>query len=131
LAARRVKETGWPEFSAVVPVPLHQSKLKERGFDQALLLARAVGSELGLPVQPVLQRVRSTPSQTKLGAEMRWQNVAGAFLALPGERVGGNLLLVDDLLTTGATAHNAALPLLAAGAGAVYLAVVAVAPGTS
>ncbi len=131
LMARRVKESGWPEFSAVVPVPLHPAKVKERGFDQSMLLARTVSAELGVPLRPVLQRTRPTPSQTRLGAGMRWQNVEGAFRILPKEEVAGNVLLVDDLLTTGATAHHAAQPLLAAGASRVYLAVAAVAPGAS
>ncbi|MBS4021801.1 MAG: ComF family protein [Dethiobacter sp.] len=124
LMARRLKKCGWPQLSAVVPVPLHRQRLLERGYDQSLLLAQVIGDELGLPVRTVLVRSRPTPSQTKLGHNERWQNVRDAFSVLPEHTVSGRLLLVDDLLTTGATAHFAAAALLSAGAQEVYLAVV-------
>lgn len=127
LVARQVESSGWPRLSFVVPVPLHPEKRKERGFDQALLLAEAVSTELGVPLRQALQRTRPTLSQTRLSAEERWRNVEDAFSVPVGMRVDDNVLLVDDLLTTGATAHNAARCLAAAGAKMVYLAVVAAA----
>jgi len=125
LLARQVRRCPWPAFSAVVPLPLHRRRLAERGFDQSLLLAEAVAGELGIPLLKALQRTRATTSQTRLGASERWDNVREAFAVQPGVSFSGNVLLVDDLLTTGASAHFAAEALLAAGAGAVYLAVAA------
>jgi ComF family protein len=124
LMVRQVLSCSWPEMSAVVPVPLHKQRLLERGYDQSLLLAQVIGDELRLPVKQVLGRLRPTPSQTKLGHKDRWHNVQGAFSVPPEYRLSGRMLLVDDLLTTGATAHFAANALLTAGADEVYLAVI-------
>lgn len=124
LVATQVKRCNWPTLHEIVPVPLHPLRLKERGYDQAYLLAQVIGDDLGLPVRQVLVRTRPTPSQTRLGSINRWDNVKNAFAASPGLSVSGNILLVDDLLTTGATAHNAADALLSAGAVNVYLAVI-------
>lgn len=125
LLARQVRRCPWPAFSAVVPIPLHRQRLAERGFDQSLLLAEAVAGDFGVPLLPALQRTRDTVSQTRLAAAERWGNVREAFAVVPGVVLNGNILLVDDLLTTGATAHYAAEALLSGGAGAVYLAVAA------
>lgn len=124
LLARQIRRSGWPLPDAVVPVPLHQEKLLERGYDQALLLAQVVADELHVPVKKMLTRERSTPSQTKLTAVQRWENVADAFNASWDHEVPRRVILVDDLLTTGATAHFAGRRLLQAGVGELYLAVV-------
>ena len=124
LVSRQVIRSGWPQLHAVIPVPLHQDKLSERGYDQALLLAQVIGSELTLPVKTSLTRTKSTRSQTKLGASERWENVTDAFAPISVMETPKPVLLVDDLLTTGATAHFASEALLAGGAEAVYLAVV-------
>jgi predicted amidophosphoribosyltransferase len=84
-----------------------------------------VAGDLGVPLLPALHRRRDTISQTRFVAAERWGNVREAFAIIPGVALNGNVLLVDDLLTTGATAHYAAEELLAAGADAVYLAVAA------
>ncbi|HHX73285.1 MAG TPA: ComF family protein [Firmicutes bacterium] len=123
LMAAQVAKHAWPACDAVVPVPLHPGRLRERGYDQALLLARAVADALQLPVRSCLERCADTASQTTMAARERWENVRGVFQLLPGEVVSGRLLLIDDLLTTGATAHHAAEALLAGGAEAVFLAV--------
>ena len=125
LLARQVLRCPWPAISAVVPVPLHRRRLAERGYDQSLLLAEAVATELGIPLFTTLVRTIDTISQTRFAAAERWGNVREAFAILPGIAMHGNILLVDDLLTTGATAHYAAQALLDAGAGPVYLAVAA------
>ena len=102
----------------VVPVPLHRRRARSRGFNQSELLARAVARPLGLPLAcRVLRRARDTPAQSALPAAARRRNVRGAFRCrrLAGEHV----LLVDDVLTTGATAEAAARALLDAGAARV------------
>lgn len=125
LVARQVRSSGWPQLDAVIPIPLHPDKLLERGYDQALLLAQVIGSELGLPVKQCLIRTKATRSQTKLGASERWSNVADAFAPISTLELPKQVLLVDDLLTTGATAHFASLALKQGKAKEVFLAVVA------
>lgn len=119
--------TLWP-VDAIVPVPLHPSRLEERGFNQAEVLARVVGDWVGRPVMAdVLLRARPTETQTKLSAKTRRENVQGTFRAWLAERLAGRrLLLVDDVLTSGATADEAARTLLKAGATRVNVLTVAV-----
>ena len=124
LMAQQIRRCRWPKMEAIVPVPLHHSRLLERGYDQALLLAHVAAAELQLPLKKVLIRKSATASQTKLAARERWENVSQAFELAAGQHLPARLLLVDDLLTTGATAHFAAQELLGGGAKEVYLAVV-------
>ena len=98
---------------AAVPVPLHRSRERERGFNQAHALAR----HLDLPVMDALVRVRKTAAQADLPAARRAANVRGAFALRPGTSVEGLVVvLVDDVSTTGATLNACAAPLLHAGA---------------
>jgi competence protein ComFC len=101
-------------FDAVVPVPLHPSRLRRRGFNQAELLARGVAKKMNAPVSDTLQVVRRTRDQVDLSASERRENVAGAFWSK--SRVRGRILLVDDVFTTGATMSSCAGTLLRAGA---------------
>ena len=122
-AAARAVPASWP-LDAVAAVPLHGSRRRRRGFDQAGLLARAVADELGLPLRGgLLRRVRATGAQTSLGLGDRARNMAGAFAA-SGEPPA-SVLLVDDVSTTGATLGAAARVLLDAGAARVYAVAVA------
>ncbi|MDB5096939.1 MAG: phosphoribosyltransferase [Cyanobacteria bacterium RYN_339] len=108
----------------VVPVPLHRVRLRQRGYNQAALLARALARQAGWPYLDALVRARATAPSPGLGRADRAANVAGVFearRALFGRRV----LLVDDVLTTGATTDAAREALLAAGAAEVHVAVVA------
>lgn len=104
--------------SVTVPVPLHRSRVRERGFNQALDLAR----HIGLPVCPALERVTRTSSQTRLHASQRVENVVGAFrVTRRGQTLRDEtILLIDDVRTTGATLDACAAVLKAAGVGTVY-----------
>jgi ComF family protein len=108
-------------FDAVVPVPLHPARLAERGFNQAELLAAPCARRWARPLLTrALVRVRATRPQTELDGAARRENVAGAFaVARPAEVAGRHLLLVDDVLTTGATASAAARALRRNGAASV------------
>lgn len=105
-------------YDGLVPVPLHPAKLRERGFNQALLLARGVGSLLNIPVRSrVLARIRRGETQSTLSRAERLKNVRGAFSLRSKEGVKGlSLLLIDDVFTTGATAEECARVLLKGGA---------------
>ncbi len=109
--------------AALVPVPLHRSKLRERGYNQAVCIAMGMGGYLGFPVEgSVLRRHRCTLTQTQLDLDRRRANVAGAFQVVrPGvlQQVKA-VLLVDDVITTGATVRACAEVLKAAGAEKVY-----------
>ncbi len=106
----------------LVPVPLHSMRKRTRGYNQAELLARRIGSELGVPVESrALERRRRTPQQARSAdAEERQRNVAGAFRGRPGPVEGRAVLLVDDVTTTGATLAACAQALKEAGAGPVW-----------
>ncbi|HMK73456.1 MAG TPA: ComF family protein [Myxococcaceae bacterium] len=109
----------------LVPVPLHRTRLRARRYDQAALLAGMVGRRLGVPVAwDALVRIRPTLRQVGLTDAEREANVQGAFRA-PRQLQGAHLLLVDDVVTTGATARAAAAALRAAGAADVRVLVVA------
>lgn len=113
------------DVDALVPVPLAPARERSRGFNQAGLLAERLAQGLGRPVKPRwLRRARPTPPQSELGAAERWANVRHAFRAAPAV-VGRYLLVVDDVLTTGATAAECARALRAAGARAVGVVTVA------
>jgi len=105
----------------VVPVPLHRKRRAERGFNQAEALAQELARELGLRLSlENLRRIRPTPSQTRFNRQQREQNVKGAFAAArPGEYAERRLILVDDIMTTGATTSECAKTLYAAGARSV------------
>jgi ComF family protein len=107
------------QFEAVVPVPLHRSRERERGYNQATLVAKAIASRLGVPARAdVLRRVRATPPQAGLNAEQRRRNLLGAFEARTPAPAA--VLLVDDVTTTGATLEVTAAALRQAGARSVF-----------
>lgn len=120
---------GQPAFDAVIPVPLDAWRMRQRGFNQAEKIARVVARERGWRLQTdLLARVRRTPSQTALSSEARAENVHGAFTAhFPHQLTGLNILLVDDVITTGATVRACAEA--ARAAGAARICVVALARG--
>src|SRR5580692_2749194 len=115
------------EADAITPVPLHARRLWTRRFNQAAALGREIARRAGKPFEPaLLQRIKATRSQVGLTREQRVQNMQGAFRAAPAAPVRGRrIALVDDVLTSGATANAAARALLRAGATQVDLIVFA------
>jgi ComF family protein len=113
--------------NVIIPVPLHWLRRWQRGYNQSEALARALAIALKLPCRPGwLRRKRSTPKQISQAASVRRENVRGAFQAHPRAGLRGQtVLLVDDVLTTGSTAHEAARALRQAGAARVAVAVLA------
>ncbi|MBA4062781.1 MAG: amidophosphoribosyltransferase [Isosphaera sp.] len=111
----------------VVPVPLHWRRRWARGYNQAAAVARELAAGLGVPFAPgAIRRVRSSPQHGQPSAAARRENVKGAFAANPRASLAGRtILVVDDVMTTGATAAEAARVLRAAGAGRVVVAVLA------
>lgn len=105
-----------PRPDAIVPIPLHRGRLRQRGYDQALELARPLARALRIPLMGVaLRRCKATGSQSRLDAGARQQNLDDAFVVTRGVRLPAHVALVDDVMTTGATLHAAARALRRAG----------------
>ena len=122
LCADRLRALGpsldrWPD--ALIPVPLHTSRLKERGFDQPLELAKPMASRMGIALRTdILERRRATVKQSETDLEHRQSNLIGAFCAkidASSPTFPAHVAILDDVMTTGATLHEAALCLLDAG----------------
>ena len=132
LAARLLDVAGPQEGTWLVPVPLHPLRRLERGYDQAAKLARAAGRRLGMPAREVLLRRRPTAVQGAPGSPSRRSNVRGAF-ALDADALGPlsgrGVWLVDDVVTSGATAQEGARVLKRAGAARVAVLCLACATG--
>lgn len=107
------------ELDAIVPVPLHRARLVERGYDQTELLARALGKAIGVPVRRALRRARATHTQASLPKRERVTNVDDAFVVV-ADVAGARLLLLDDVVTTGATLGAASKALASARAARVH-----------
>jgi len=120
LRLAEVMRSGMAGFSPnlVVPVPLHPERQRERGFNQAELLAGVVSRELGMPMdRKALERRKPRPPKLRLSRHERWAVVRGAYAAAPGRRIDNRrVLLVDDVFTTGATLDACARALRSAGA---------------
>jgi ComF family protein len=123
--AMRMSRLWWPtdvikERTALVPVPLAAARTRQRGYNQSALIARALGLRWRIPMwEKAVVRTRETSSQTRLTPEERLDNVAGSF-RVPGEGRdalrGAHIILVDDVVTTGATLNTCAKVLYDAGA---------------
>lgn len=117
-------------FDLLTWVPLSRMQRLHRGYNQSELLAKAAAGKLGKPYRPMLRKCRHNKRQHFLPAAERWKNVEGVFAARPGAGVVGHaVLLIDDIVTTGATLHACAQALLEAGAHSVCCAAVATPPG--
>jgi len=98
-----------PSISNLAPIPLHPSRKRWRGFNQAEVLCQTLSAELNLPIADVLQRDKMTKTQKDLKKEQRLKNVSDAFKLKPNANVHGkNIILIDDVTTTGATLQEAA-----------------------
>lgn len=118
--AHMLASTNW-NVDLITCVPLNNLREKERGYNQSKEIARPLALQLRKPFHPrVIQRIRDTVSQVGLTAEERSQNVHGAFRAQKSSVTGKNVLLVDDVATTGATINACASALREAGAAHVY-----------
>jgi ComF family protein len=121
LLAQAVQERAASLPRLLVPVPLHDARLRERGFNQASSIARYAAQMLGIPCAPrAMKRVRDTPSQTSMSMAERHRNVRGAFAvngagALRRLLAAGHVAVIDDVMTTGSTLAEAKCALLAAG----------------
>jgi len=129
MAALRLPSSPAGKRRVVVPVPTTRQRVRTRGYNQAALLARSVAEALDLPLVDGLIRVRGGATQVALPPSQRRANVRGAFAARGGEAAprieGAHVVLVDDVLTTGATAGAAASELVEVGASEVTLLVYA------
>jgi len=114
------------QWDAVVPVPLHPVKLKRRGYNQSERFAQGLAEMFHIPVSTALRRIKVTETQTNKSRWQRWENVDSVFDVADGAPFSGKrILLVDDVMTTGATLAACANTLLSSGAGSVDIAVIA------
>jgi len=105
-----------PRPDAIVPIPLHRARLRARGYNQALELAKPIAKALAIPLRTgLLKRTRATSPQTSLHAFGRRENLASAFAVETATHCASHLALLDDVMTTGATLHAAASALQRAG----------------
>jgi ComF family protein len=136
LAAGRVLAAQWqaqPRPAAlpalILPVPLHFGRLRQRGYNQALELAKPLAKAFGIPLQcDLLQRQRATSPQTELDAVTRRRNMQGAFALRTGMRLPAHVVILDDVMTTGATVAECSQVLKRAGVQRVDVWVLARAP---
>ena len=106
----------FPRDAVIVPVPLHRQRLRMRGYDQALELAKPLAVTCGLPLRDdVLHRARATAAQSRLHADQRKRNMRNAFEVDASLPLPASVVLIDDVMTTGATLHAAAKALRKAG----------------
>jgi ComF family protein len=128
--AREIKKhsSNW-QFDLIIPIPLHQLKKAERGYNQSFYIAKGVSKELNVKVSDrVVKRVKYTESQTTMNLNEREENISGAFKLKKSNDVRGkNILLIDDVITTGATISECGRILFEAGANKIYAASIAIA----
>ncbi len=123
-----MKDTNYCGFGLVVPVPLHHSKLRKRGYNQSDLLARYISNNTDIPYGDVLKRIKKTPKQSQMTKEERRKNLKDAFDVKKSKTkslTGKAVLLVDDVYTTGSTADECSKTLIKYGASKVYVITIA------
>jgi ComF family protein len=119
--AKAVKKSQW-QINSICPVPLHWTRRLERGYNQSALLGKYISKQSSVPYMPYLRRIKRTQQQAKLGKLERLSNVADAFVSKPCK---GTILLIDDVITSGATTQACVQALLGAGASSVKVAAIA------
>ena len=128
-ALRFEKQFRQAGIQVIVPVPVHASRLKTRGFNQAAVLAEKLSAELGIPWEELLIRVKKTDPQKSLGSAERLKNLRGAFEAEQAAGKWERVLLVDDIYTTGSTAEICSRALLKTGVKQVFVFAVCIGHG--
>lgn len=128
-ALRFEKQFRQAGIQVIVPVPVHVSRLKTRGFNQAAVLAEKLSAELGIPWEELLIRVKKTDPQKSLGSAERLKNLRGAFEAEQEAGKWERVLLVDDIYTTGSTAEICSRALLKTGVKQVFVFAVCIGHG--
>ena len=128
-ALRFKKQFRQAGIQGIVPVPVHASRLKTRGFNQAAVLAEKLSAELGIPWEELLIRVKKTDPQKSLGSAERLKNLRGAFEAEQEAGKWERVLLVDDIYTTGSTAEICSRALLKTGVKQVFVFAVCIGHG--
>lgn len=128
-ALRFEKQFRQAGIQVIVPVPVHASRLKTRGFNQAAVLAEKLSAELGIPWEEMLIRVKKTDPQKSLGSAERLKNLRGAFEAEQEAGKWERVLLVDDIYTTGSTAEICSRALLKTGVKQVFVFAVCIGHG--
>ncbi len=129
LATRLIESDIWPGIDYIVPVPLHKSKLRQRGFNQSICFGQGIANVSNSELKPnLIRRIKPSETQTKKSRMERWQNVEKIFeLTDPDSVNGRSILLIDDVLTTGATMESCLQCLNEGNPHKIYVAVVAVA----
>jgi len=122
-----IDEQHFADYDVFIPVPLHKNRHRERRYNQAEILARSASQTCNKPVlTDVVKRVKHTKSQTKLSPAERIKNVNGAFAVINSEKISQkNIILVDDVVTTGATTNEIAKMLSYNGAGKICVVCIA------
>jgi ComF family protein len=122
------KESVFDHVELIIPVPLHKSKLRERGYNQSEVLAQGMAVSLGIEVDATaIKRIKKSETQTKKSRAERWQNVSGIFEICHDGLEGKHVLLVDDVITTGATLEACGEVILTAGVASLSVASIAAA----
>jgi ComF family protein len=124
-----LQETCFEDIDMIIPVPLHKNKLHVRGYNQSELIAKGIGARINKPVcTGILYRNVDTGTQTQKSRYERWQNMEGVFrLRTNVSLQNKHILLVDDVLTTGATLEASAIPILANNTTTISIAVLSIA----
>jgi ComF family protein len=114
------------QADGIIPIPLHPSRQRERGYNQTELLAKEISSQIGIPIMSALKRKKNTKSQTTLDGVKRQKNMLDAFAVKDNSTIlNKKVILIDDVITSGATINSAAQALLNGGAKEVYGLVIA------
>lgn len=113
LLGSKLTDSGFSTIDGIIPIPLHKAKLRRRGFNQSEIIAQGIADILDVPlINNALKRKINISSQTRKGRYERWKNVDGIFECINPELVEGKqILLIDDVITTGSTIEAAAIPL--------------------